>query len=115
MNMRATMIMVCKAERKTCGRRIKKSPWLTAAIASINAASGADITKARLFFKDGQVVSYADDEAAVQACRGLPSGCRVAFRGKGDATPVQLWECAWTPVDKRAFNRCRERRRKAAH
>lgn len=51
-----------------------------------------DLTKARLFYSDGRVESYDSDATAYLVWLSMPRGVRIAFRGKGDDTPVYSWD-----------------------
>jgi len=44
--------------------------------------------KARLYFTDGRIVTYDDQRLAYAVWLALPKGMKVAFRGRGDTTPV---------------------------
>jgi hypothetical protein len=68
--------------------RVKDDPKLEATIARIDRRNAEDLTKARLFFRDGSVNTYADQKLAYAIWLGLPNGVCCAFRGIGDATPV---------------------------
>ena len=47
-----------------------------------------DTTQARLYYPDGRIESYESQRLAYAVWLALPRGVRVAFRGKGDSTPV---------------------------
>jgi hypothetical protein len=57
-------------------------------VKSQNEKRGADLTKARLFYSNGHVAAYDDQKMAYAVWLGQPKGVHVAFRGKGDETPV---------------------------
>lgn len=67
---------------------IKNDPKLKAYLEKKNAERAADLTKARLFYSNGDVSTYADQSLAYQVWLAMPKGVRVAFRGINDATPV---------------------------
>ena len=50
-----------------------------------------DTSKARLYFSDGRVSHYDDQQLAYSVWLHLPKGIRVAFRGANDKTPVYPW------------------------
>lgn len=49
--------------------------------------------KARLYYRDGRIVEYDDPRLAYEVWVAEPKGVRVAFRGRGDATPVYPYDC----------------------
>jgi len=51
-----------------------------------------DISKARLFYPDGAVETYDNQKLAYEIWLGSRKGIRIAFRGKGDKTPVYSWD-----------------------
>ena len=51
-----------------------------------------DTNKARLYFSDGRIKEYEDQTLAYEIWLVLPKGTRVAFRGKGDKSPVYSWD-----------------------
>jgi len=47
---------------------------------------------ARLYYADGRVIQFADQQLAYAAWLTLPKGVRAAFRGAGDTRPVYPWD-----------------------
>lgn len=54
----------------------------------IQGNKGADLTKTRLFYRNGYVATYSNAALAYSIWLGAPKGTGVAFRAAGDATPV---------------------------
>jgi len=52
-----------------------------------------DTRKARLYFLDGRVDEYSDNNLAYAVWLALPRGIHVAFRGTNDTRPVYPWDC----------------------
>jgi len=52
-----------------------------------------DTRKARLYFLDGRVDEYSDNNLAYAVWLALPRGIRVAFRGANDTRPVYPGDC----------------------
>jgi len=60
-----------------------------------------DTRKARLYFSDGQVDHYDDQQLAFAIWLALPEGVYAAFRGANDASPVYAWDCVDLPPGRR--------------
>lgn len=43
---------------------------------------------ARIYFSDGRIWTYTDEQLAYTVYVNLPESCKVAFRGCGDSRPV---------------------------
>jgi len=52
---------------------------------------------ARIYFRDGRVLTFQDQRLAYQTWLSLPRGIGAAFRGKGDSRPVYAWDYADQP------------------
>lgn len=51
-----------------------------------------DTKKARLFYSGGSRDEFHNQQLAYEIYMGARKGVRIAFRGKGDTTPVYPWE-----------------------
>jgi hypothetical protein len=49
---------------------------------------------ARIHFCAGRLLEFNHQTPAYQTWLSLPRGTRAAFRGKGDARPVDAWDYA---------------------
>ena len=48
--------------------------------------------KACLYFRDGTIQEFFDQQLAYAVYLALPRGVRVAFRGAGESRPVLPWD-----------------------
>ena len=51
-----------------------------------------DTSKARLYFRDGTITEYDDQCLAYAVWLAIDRDTPVAFRSKGDNTPVYPWD-----------------------
>jgi len=52
---------------------------------------------ARIYFHDGRVEEFENQQLAYLVWLSLPRGTRAAFRGKGDSRPIHTWDYADKP------------------
>lgn len=52
---------------------------------------------ARIYYSDGRISKFNDEQLAYQTWLSLPRGTRAAFRGKGDERSVYAWDYADKP------------------
>ena len=52
---------------------------------------------ARIYYGDGRVSEFNDQQLAYLTWLSLPRGTRAAFRGQGDTRPVYAWDYADQP------------------
>lgn len=58
-------------------------------------------SKARIYYTDGTVESFRNQQFAYTVWGALPDEIKVAFRGCNDTEPVHLWEYLGKPVERR--------------
>ena len=51
-----------------------------------------DVTKARLYYPDGTVDHFDNQQLAYAIYLAIDVGGRVAFRGRNDTEPVYAWD-----------------------
>ena len=85
-NTRATVIAANMAAHKD-------DPRLGACLGRINSAAAIDANNPRIIHANGHVDTFGDNKMALEFYYSLPKGCRAAFRGIGDFTPVYPHDC----------------------